>query len=109
MKIDNNVRSLQSGTVSELPGKTGRSGPATGGGEAAGGAGPRVELSSLGSQLSNIEASLADVPVVDSQRVEEIKTAIAEGRFKVNPELIADRLLQTVQELIQTQSRTSAS
>jgi len=43
------------------------------------------------------------VPVVDTQRVEEIKQAISDGRFKVNPDVIADRLLETVRELIQSQ------
>jgi negative regulator of flagellin synthesis FlgM len=64
-----------------------------------------VELSPLGSQLAGIEASLADVPVVDTQRVEEIKQAISDGRFKVNADVIADRLLETVRELIQSQSQ----
>jgi negative regulator of flagellin synthesis FlgM len=108
MKVDNNVRSIQSGSVSETPARSGKSSaPATGGSQSS--SGPRVELSPLGSQLSNIEASLANVPVVDSQRVEEIKQAITEGRFKVNPEQIADRLLETVQELIQSQRGNGAS
>lgn len=39
--------------------------------------------------------------VGDNAKVAEIKQAIIEGRFKVNPEVIADRLLETVKELIQ--------
>ena len=31
---------------------------------------------------------------------DSLKQAIADGRFKVNPEVVADRLLATVQELI---------
>ncbi|MCC7414425.1 MAG: flagellar biosynthesis anti-sigma factor FlgM [Gammaproteobacteria bacterium] len=107
MKVDNNVRSIQSGSVSETPSRAGKSSSAgaTTGNQTAG---PRVELSPLGAQLSSIEASLANVPVVDSQRVEEIKQAITEGRFKVNPEQIADRLLETVRELIQAQQPGNA-
>ena len=102
MKIDGNVRSIQGGAVAESQSRGSKSGAA--GGAAGTNAGnPRVELSSLGSQLAGIEASLADVPVVDVQRVEEIKLAIAEGRFKVNPDVIADKLLETVQELIRAQ------
>lgn len=102
MKIDGNIRSVQSGSAAENQGRAGKSGTAHGA-AGTGGSSPRVELSPLGSQLAGIEASLADVPVVDLQRIEEIKLAIAEGRFKVNPDVIADRLLETVQELIRAQ------
>jgi negative regulator of flagellin synthesis FlgM len=102
VKIDGNIRSVQSGSVAESQTRGFKSG-ATTGTSGAGAGGPRVELSSLGSQLAGIEASLVDVPVVDIQRVEEIKLAIAEGRFKVNPDVIADKLLETVQELIRAQ------
>ena len=101
MKIDGNTRSIQSGSVSEGQGRTGKTGASQG--QPGSGSGPRVELSPLASQLAGIEASLADVPVVDTQRVEEIKQAISDGRFKVNPDVIADRLLETVRELIQSQ------
>ena len=101
MKIDGNLRSLQSGSVSEGQSRTGKAGAsATQSGSSSS---PRVELSPLGAQLAGIEASLANVPVVDSQRVEEIKQAISDGRFRVNPDVIADRLLETVRELIQSQ------
>lgn len=39
--------------------------------------------------------------VVNTAKVAEIKQAISEGRFKVNPDVVADRLLETVKELIQ--------
>ena len=103
MKIDGNLRSIQSGSVSEgqaRAGKPGASQPQPGSGSE-----PRVELSPLGSQLAGIEASLAGVPVVDAQRVEEIKQAISDGHFKVNADVIADRLLETVRDLIQSQKR----
>ena len=93
---------MQSGSVAESQTKGTKSG-AAGGASGASAGNPRVELSSLGSQLAGIEASLVDVPVVNMQRVEEIKLAISEGRFKVNPDVIADKLLETVQELIRAQ------
>lgn len=101
MKIDGNLRSLQSGQVSEGKDRGSKTSSATSSSGAS--SGPRVQLSSLGSQLAEIEASLANVPVVDTQKVEEIKQAISDGRFKVNPDVIADKLLETVRELIQTQ------
>jgi len=42
---------------------------------------------------------------VDSQKVAEIKQAISEGRFQVNAEVVADRLIDTVQDLITASAR----
>jgi len=104
VKIDGNLRSNPSGVVSE--GQT-RGTKTTGAGStpATGAGGPRVQLSALGEKLAGIEASLASVPVFDTQRVEEIKLAISEGRFQVNPDVIADKLLETVQDLIRAQQK----
>jgi negative regulator of flagellin synthesis FlgM len=43
---------------------------------------------------------MADTPVVDSARVAEIRQAIAEGSFRVNPDMVADKLIQTARELL---------
>jgi negative regulator of flagellin synthesis FlgM len=59
-----------------------------------------VQLSALSSQLQAIESHMADTPVVDGARVSEIRQAIAEGRFKVNPDVVADHLLQTARDLL---------
>ena len=40
--------------------------------------------------------------VARTASVEEIKQAISEGHFVVNPEKVADRLLETVRDLIQS-------
>lgn len=62
--------------------------------------GTSVSLGSTAAQLHSMESSMAGTPVVDSAKVAEIKQAISEGRFKVNSEVVADRLLQTVRDLI---------
>lgn len=59
----------------------------------------RVQLSS---ELLDIEKSLAGAEVFDSAKVEQIKQAIANGKFRVNTEKVADRLIETVRELIQS-------
>lgn len=64
-----------------------------------GGLGDSVQLST---QLQDIEKNLSNGEVFDSARVEEIKQAISEGRFVVNPEKVADRLLETVRDLLRT-------
>lgn len=60
----------------------------------------RVDIGPLAGQLAALESSLENVQVVDSQRVEAIKQAISEGRFRVNADVVADRLLSTVKELV---------
>ena len=40
----------------------------------------------------------------DAKKVQEIKTAIAEGRFQINIEKVADSLISTARDLIQSRS-----
>jgi negative regulator of flagellin synthesis FlgM len=55
-----------------------------------------VSLGSTATQLSNLE----NAPVVDTNKVAQIKQAISEGRFKVNSGVVADRLIETVRNLV---------
>lgn len=59
-----------------------------------------VSIGSTTAQLQSIESNMASTPVVNAAKVAEIKQAIADGRFKVNSEAVADRLLETVRDLI---------
>ena len=43
----------------------------------------------------------------DAQKVQNIRTAIAEGRFEVNVNKVADSLISSVAELIHSRSRTA--
>jgi negative regulator of flagellin synthesis FlgM len=54
----------------------------------------------LSTQLQDIEKKLAEGEVFDARRVEEIKQAISQGQFVVNPEKVADGLLETVRDLL---------
>lgn len=62
--------------------------------------GEKVELSSLSSSLQKAETVIAQTPVVDKQRVEEIKQAITNGEFKVDAGRIADGLIASVREML---------
>ncbi|MGH8670659.1 MAG: flagellar biosynthesis anti-sigma factor FlgM [Burkholderiales bacterium] len=100
MKVGNSGKTVAGVGVSEAR----TAGRATNGRSAKAASPPAAEgevhLSTLSSQLQALERSLANVEVVDSAKVEAIKQAISEGRFKVNPEVVADRLLQTVKDLV---------
>ncbi|PSJ17346.1 flagellar biosynthesis anti-sigma factor FlgM [Nitrosomonas supralitoralis] len=61
-----------------------------------------VHLSPNAAKLQSIDSSFASGSIVDTARVQEIKQAISEGNFHINPEVVADRLLETVKELIQS-------
>ncbi|MDM4764544.1 flagellar biosynthesis anti-sigma factor FlgM [Pelomonas sp. SE-A7] len=63
----------------------------------------KVELSSTASTLA---ASEADDGSFDAAKVQRISQAIAEGKFTINAEAIADKLIANAQELV-GRSRTS--
>ncbi len=94
MKIDNSLKSVGGFASEPTPGKSSKSDASTPQ------PGVSVDISGLSAQLQALGAQSSGGEVVDAARVSEIKLAISEGRFKVNPEVVADRLLQTVQELI---------
>ena len=59
-----------------------------------------VKITSLSAQLQALESSLAGVEVANAERVDSIKAAISEGRFQINSDVVADRLLKAVKELL---------
>jgi negative regulator of flagellin synthesis FlgM len=94
MKIDNNFKPTATGVASK---------PA-----------PAQTASSAASQeavsLSQVAGSLqaGERPPVNSARIQEIKTAISEGRFKINPEAIADRLIESARDLLNSNGKRQA-
>lgn len=77
-------------------------GTASAGKSAGATSGERVDISSLSARLQEVGAG--ETPV-DAQKVAEIKQAITEGRFQINPERIADGLLNSVQEMLAANKR----
>lgn len=98
VKIDHSIKTGAIAPVGENPPRAGKIGGRPAQGQEAG----SVRLSPPSSQLQAIETSLANSQVVNTARVEEIKQAIAEGHFKVNPEAVADRLIETVKEMLRS-------
>jgi negative regulator of flagellin synthesis FlgM len=58
----------------------------------------------LSSQLQGLEGQVASSSVFDANKVEEIKAAIAGGQFQVNPEKVASGLINSVADLLKTQT-----
>jgi len=56
-----------------------------------------VSLTNTAARMRSLENTVASMPVVDSQRVAEIKQAITEGRYQINPERIAEKMLDMEQ------------
>lgn len=52
-----------------------------------------------------LSASGGGGPVFDARKVEEIKAAIASGQFTVDPEKVAQGLMDTVRDLISTRRK----
>jgi negative regulator of flagellin synthesis FlgM len=67
--------------------------------DAAVASGSPVQITGQARQLAALEQAAKSLPVVNEARVAEIRDAIEEGRYEVNPERIADKLLRTEQEL----------
>ncbi len=64
-----------------------------------------VQISNLSTQLQGLQSSQASSGVFATKKVEEIKQAISEGRFQVNSEKVADGLLDTVKDLLNSRKR----
>jgi negative regulator of flagellin synthesis FlgM len=60
----------------------------------------KLSISSLSTRLNDIETKLGGAAEFDSARVQEIKQAIRDGQFKINPEAVADRLIESVKEML---------
>ena len=60
-----------------------------------------VRLSSQAQQLRDLESQVAGQDAFDRDRVDEIRAAIAEGRYHVDPERLAERFLRLEQTLNQ--------
>jgi negative regulator of flagellin synthesis FlgM len=94
MKIDDSMKKAAGLGVPAAPARTGKSADAP---AVATKQGDSVHISS---QLQSIAGQLASGSVFDSEKVEEIKAAIANGQFQVNAEKVAEGLIDTVKDLI---------
>lgn len=90
-------RPVQTGAEKPVS-RAGDATPAVPASTAAAGSSP-VSITDQARRLASLEQAVQSLPVVNEARVAEIRLAIEEGRYQVNPERIADKLLRTEQEL----------
>lgn len=106
MKIDSSPDAYTS-SVTSGPQKAAERAPAAGEAAAAAGAaakplpaaGVTVTLSSSTTQALSGAGNVSS-DVFNSEKVETMKAAIADGSFKVNPEAIADKMLSNAAEML---------
>ena len=95
MKVQNSIRSISSGTVRESATR-----PQAQQVNKSPNGSDKVALSSLASSLLKSEGLIAESDAFDSQRVDEIRQAIKDGRFVVDPERVASSLISNVREML---------
>jgi negative regulator of flagellin synthesis FlgM len=95
MKIDDAAKKAPGLGVVTTQAKPGRSTEKTGSAKTA--ATDRVSLSSQSQALAGVSN---DAAVFDVSKVQEIKDAIASGKFQVDAGKVADGLIDTVKDLI---------
>lgn len=59
-----------------------------------------VAVSRLANLLAQGESAMESTPEIDSARVQELSQAIRDGRFRVDPERIAEGLLSEMRDLL---------
>lgn len=58
-----------------------------------------VHITGAAAKLANLEQAIRDLPAVDEAKVASISAALAEGRYVIQPERIADGLMLMEQAL----------
>ena len=59
-----------------------------------------VRISDLSARLAGADATDAAAAPFDTQKVEDIKAAISDGKFRVNTSAVADKLIASVKEML---------
>jgi negative regulator of flagellin synthesis FlgM len=56
---------------------------------------------SVSTQVRSLDAAnMGETPDVDTAKVQEVRAAMSQGTYVVNPEAIADKLLSNAQEML---------
>jgi len=79
-----------------------------GAGAASAAAAGEVHITDTATRLAALEQSLRDSPAVDSARVEQLRSAIEQGRYTVEPMQVATQLMAVEHALAVLGSKSAA-
>ena len=92
--------------ASTRPGpSTGRAGSAPNPSAPAAGTTDSVNLTDAATRLQQLDEQLANAPAIDRARVDELRQAIADGRYKVDTVHVADKLIALERTLFDAPKR----
>jgi negative regulator of flagellin synthesis FlgM len=100
VKIDKRITPPAAAKVSAAKGKgAGKTAAPTAGGS------DSLTLTESSTRVRALEAQLASVDVTDMGKVESVKSALANGTFTVDAEVVADRLIDQTKETLRKRPR----
>lgn len=73
----------------------------------AGNASDSVEITQTSTRLNQLESDLAQISSSDAGKVDAVRQAIADGRFQVDEEAVAEALVRTTIEQLRQSGRDS--
>ena len=62
--------------------------------------GDTVTLTDSARQLQRLAEAVAASPATDTERVQALKASIGRGDYQVNPERVADKIIQSERDLV---------
>jgi negative regulator of flagellin synthesis FlgM len=100
VKIDKRITPPATAKVSATKGKAvdKKPAPTTAGGDS-------LTLTESSSRIRSLETQLASVDVTDAGKVDSVKSALANGTFAVDAEVVADRLIDHTKETLRKRPR----
>lgn len=101
MKIDNSLKNV-AGVPAKSKVERRKSGDAA---RSQGSVEDSVDFTAQASLMRSLEAALGDMPDTDVGKVEAVRQAIAEGHFKVDEEVVADKLVEETMETLRHASK----
>lgn len=72
-----------------------------------GGQADKLQLTASAAQLHELEQQLGKLEIENAVKVKAVKLAINNGSFKVDSEIVADRLIDNTKELVRKRTRKS--
>lgn len=64
-----------------------------------------IEITHAARQLAALEKVIAQIPVVDETRVKAVTSAIADGRYRIDNQKVAEKLLRSDADLAEARAK----